>query len=306
MALNLVAEPIRTLVANDHEWTARSLESILVPEGYQVIRAQSGQQTLDRIWRDRPDLLLLDLQMPDFGGIEICRTLRGDSRFDPSIPILITTAGTAGRAERLEAYRAGAWDFLYQPLDRDTLLAKLRSYLNARLAVRSVRARCLVDEATGLYNADGLIRRGGEIAAEAVRRKEPVSYLVLRPIVERDVAGEGEPLPVDEIALVPMMTDLLHRRGRRADAFGRLGPQGFGVVAPRTEGKGVQRFVARLEADGRALISGDTAKHFRLRAGYCVQDGRDAQGPGSDPAWLLAQAAAAADATDRATPVRAA
>jgi len=157
------------LVANDHEWSARSLESVLLPEGYGVIRVKSGSEAVEAISRTALDVILLDLQMPDFSGIDVCRQVREGGRFDPTVPVLITTAGTGGREARLEALEAGAWDFLYQPIDRDILLAKLRVYLSARLATRALRRAQLVDASSGLYTTDGLLRRGEEMIADARR-----------------------------------------------------------------------------------------------------------------------------------------
>ncbi|HSB52986.1 MAG TPA: response regulator, partial [Gemmatimonadales bacterium] len=113
------------LIANDQEWSARSLESILGPHGYSVVRAYTGQQALERARTALPDLIILDAQMPDMHGFDVCRTLRGDPRFGTTTPIVITTSGPSGRTQRLEAYRAGAWEFLGQPLDGEALLLKL-------------------------------------------------------------------------------------------------------------------------------------------------------------------------------------
>ncbi len=119
------------LVANDQEWSARSLESILVPKGYEVMRAYTGRQALERARTAQPDIIILDAQMPDLHGVEVCRQLRADPRFSPTVPIIITTAGPSGRAQRLEAYQAGAWEFLGQPLDGESLLLKLEAFLRA-------------------------------------------------------------------------------------------------------------------------------------------------------------------------------
>src|SRR5512143_3342513 len=100
--------PPLVLIANDQEWSARSLESILAPNGYAVLRAYTGLQALERARTARPDLVILDAQMPDIHGIEVCRQLRQDPRFSATTPILITTAGPSGRAQRLDAYKAGA------------------------------------------------------------------------------------------------------------------------------------------------------------------------------------------------------
>ncbi len=69
------------LIANDQEWSARSLESILAPNGYAVVRAYTGHQALERVRTSEPDLIILDAQMPDMHGFEVCRTLRSDPRF---------------------------------------------------------------------------------------------------------------------------------------------------------------------------------------------------------------------------------
>ena len=74
------------LIANDQEWSARSLESILGPSGYSVVRAYTGQQALERVRTAQPDIIILDAQMPDLHGFEVCRQLRSDPRFSANTP----------------------------------------------------------------------------------------------------------------------------------------------------------------------------------------------------------------------------
>ena len=102
--------PPLVLIANDQEWSARSLESILGPQGYAVVRAHTGRQAIDLAWRTHPDAIVIDSGMPDIGGVEVCRLLRQDSRFSVSTPMIVTTFGPTVPAERVEAYRAGAWE----------------------------------------------------------------------------------------------------------------------------------------------------------------------------------------------------
>ncbi len=135
------------LIANDQEWSARSLESILGPNGYSVVRAYTGQQALERARTAQPDMIILDAQMPDIHGFEVCRMLRSDPRFSATTPIVITTSGPSGRTQRLEAYRAGAWEFLGQPLDGESLLLKLRTFLQCKLEVDALREESLLDPA---------------------------------------------------------------------------------------------------------------------------------------------------------------
>src|SRR5215210_7958321 len=177
------------LIANDQEWSARSLESILGPSGYSVVRAYTGQQALERARTAQPDLIILDAQMPDIHGFEICRMLRTDPRFSATTPIVITTSGPSGRTQRLEAYRAGAWEFLGQPLDGEALLLKLATFLQSKRQVDILREENLLDSGTGLYNMRGLARRAHEIGADAFRRRDALACVVFSPESE----GPGEP-----------------------------------------------------------------------------------------------------------------
>ena len=70
--------PPLTLIANSQEWHSRSLESILGPHGYAVLRAYTGKQAIDRARASHPDLIILDTDLPDRDGLDVCRELRAD------------------------------------------------------------------------------------------------------------------------------------------------------------------------------------------------------------------------------------
>jgi diguanylate cyclase (GGDEF)-like protein len=259
------------LIANDQEWSARSLESILGPNGYAVVRAYTGQQALERARTSQPDLIILDAQMPDMHGFEVCRALRSDPRFSATTPIVITTSGPSGRTQRLEAYRAGAWEFLGQPLDGEALLLKLNTFLESKREVDGLREENLLDPGTGLYNMRGLSRRAREIGAEAFRRRDPVACVVFAP--EIDVTEEEEETPEDEARRMSDQVALLFRQaGRASDAIGRLGMAEYGVIAPATGPEAAVRLARRLggavESSPIPVRGGE--RTLRLRAGYCA------------------------------------
>jgi diguanylate cyclase (GGDEF)-like protein len=257
------------LIANDQEWSARSLESILAPNGYSVVRAYTGQQALERVRTTRPDIIILDAQMPDLHGFEVCRLLRADSRFSPTTPIIITTSGPSGRTQRLEAYRAGAWEFLGQPVDGEALLLKLTTFLVGKREVDTLREESLLDASTGLYNMRGLARRAHEIGADAFRRRDPLACVVFAPEAEGESA-EGADEESQRIA--EQVGQLLKRVGRSSDAIGRLGDSEFAVIAPATGNEGVLRLVRRL---GSSIESAPVPvrggqRSLRVQAGYCA------------------------------------
>src|SRR5687768_10467938 len=257
------------LIANDQEWSARSLESILGPNGYSVVRAYTGQQALERARTAQPDLIILDAQMPDMHGFEVCRVLRSDPRFSATTPIVITTSGPSGRTQRLEAYRAGAWEFLGQPLDGEALLLKLGTFLESKREVDALREENLLDPGSGLYNMRGLSRRAREIGAEAFRRRDPVACVVFAPDideVEEEAPGDEAHRMSDQVAL------LFRQAGRASDAIGRLGLAEYGVIAPATGPEAAVRMVRRLggaiESSPIPVRGGE--KTLKLRAGYCA------------------------------------
>lgn len=257
------------LIANDQEWSARSLESILAPNGYSVVRAYTGQQALERVRTTQPDIIILDAQMPDLHGFEVCRLLRADLRFSPTTPIIITTSGPSGRTQRLEAYRAGAWEFLGQPVDGEALLLKLTTFLLGKREVESLREESLLDASTGLYNMRGLARRAHEIGADAFRRRDPLACVVFAPETE---GGSPEGADEESQRIAEQVGQLLKRVGRSSDAIGRLGESEFGVIAPATGNEGVLRLVRRLGSSIEAApipVRGGQ-RSLRVQAGYCA------------------------------------
>ncbi len=268
---NQPSRPPLVLIANDQEWSARSLESILAPHGYAVLRAYTGRQALERARSAQPDIVILDAQMPDLHGVDVCRILRNDPRFSVTTPIIITTAGPSGRPQRLEAYRSGAWEFLGQPLDGESLLLKLQTFLQSKLEVDRMRDESLLDPASGLYNMRGLARRAREIGSEAFRHHHALACVVFAPDPERSDT-ERELENSDELfaRVAERVGEVFRRSGRASDAFGRLGLSEFAVIAPATEGEGAVKLVRRLgqSIENSPIPVEGGERRVKLRAGY--------------------------------------
>jgi len=269
------------LIANDQEWSARSLDSILSPQGYAVIRAYTGHQALERARTARPDLIILDAQLPDIHGLEVCQQLRADPRIGRLTPIVITTAGPSGRTQRLAAYEAGAWEFYGQPLDGEALLARFNTFLAAKVEADGLREAAMLDGISGLYTVRGLAHRVREIGSEAMRHGRPLACIALAFAAPEGNADGSRP------ATQIRLGDLLREHGRSSDAIAHLGGDEYLLVAPGTEGEGALKLVSRLE---EALkMEGVVAR--RLVAGYsAVSDLRTAS---VEPAAMMDQATAA-------------
>jgi len=265
------SRPPLVLLANDQEWSARSLESILGPNGYAVLRAYTGKQALDLARTAQPDLVIVDVRLPDMSGPDVCRVLLDDVRFDASTPLVITTSGPAERRQRLAAYQAGAWEFASQPLDGEVLLLKLDAFMRSKRESDRLRAESLLDPVTGLYNMRGLVRRAREISAQAQRLRAPIACVAFAPVAET-ADLEERPLNGDTERVVEHLAALIRRSGRVSDAIGRLGPTDFAIIAPATASEGAVRMMGRIQRimDAEPVPSGDAAHKVKIRAGYCA------------------------------------
>lgn len=127
--LGRTVQGARILIVDDTPQNIRLLEAVLAPRGYALLRAGSGPEALERVAADRPDIILLDVVMPNMDGYEVCRRLRGD----PSthmLPVVMITA--SGSEEKIKAIEAGADDFVTKPLNQAELLARIGSLLRIK------------------------------------------------------------------------------------------------------------------------------------------------------------------------------
>jgi len=255
--------PPLVLLASDQEWSTRSLESVLGPHGFASVRAYTGRQALELIRRTHPDVVIIDSGMPDIPGVDLCLQLRNDPEFPSSTPIIMTTAGPASRSQRLDAYRAGAWEYLSLPVDAEALILKLSAFVRAKREIDRSREESLLDDATGLYNVRGLARRARELGAEASRRHAPLACVAIT-VTTAGTAGEDlDPRLADEIS------ELCRRTARSSDSIGRLGRSDFAILAPATDAAGAVRLAERLR-ERAALNAAENSDHFDIVAGYCA------------------------------------
>lgn len=120
----------RILVVDDEPVNIALLQAHLEAEGYQVMAAYRGEEALEKALAQQPDLVLLDVMMPDLNGFEVCRRLKADPRTQ-LVPVIIVTALQEPK-DKVAGAQAGADDFLTKPFDPVELLARVRNLLQIR------------------------------------------------------------------------------------------------------------------------------------------------------------------------------
>lgn len=117
----------RILVADDEPDLLAVMKDTLEHEGFEVSTAGDGQEALDIIRKDVPDIAIMDLMMPRKNGFEVCKELREDPLLE-HLPLIILSAST-GKASKVEGLDLGADDFITKPVDVAELLARVRMIL---------------------------------------------------------------------------------------------------------------------------------------------------------------------------------
>ncbi|HSB66235.1 MAG TPA: response regulator [Anaerolineales bacterium] len=123
---------LRVLVVDDERAIRRYLHAALNAQGYTVFEASGGKEALNMVVSDRPDLIILDLGLPDVDGVEVTRQLREWT----SIPIIILSVREQ-ESEKINALDAGADDYLTKPFSSGELLARMRAALRHSLQIAS-------------------------------------------------------------------------------------------------------------------------------------------------------------------------
>jgi CheY-like chemotaxis protein len=117
----------RILIVDDSS-TARMMEQVLLGRaGYDFIIAENGQQAIDKASAEHPDLILMDVVMPQLDGVEACRQLRGRDETRAIPIVMVSTRGEEPALER--AFAAGCSDYLPKPINATDLLSMVKRYL---------------------------------------------------------------------------------------------------------------------------------------------------------------------------------
>jgi diguanylate cyclase (GGDEF)-like protein len=247
----MVTEPQNTgsskkkiLVVDDHEDNVEVLRARLEARGYEVEGANDGQSALDIVQRWCPDLILLDVMMPDMDGLEVVRRLKAD-RSLPFIPVIMQTA--LDSTERMVAgLEAGADDYVTKPINFAELEARVRSLLRIKKLQQELGERerelsqmndrllhiSMTDGLTGVDNRRALEQRLHEMFEHSLRLHEPVACVMCDIDHFKKVNDTYGHAAGDEV--LKQFAQILKDEAREIDRVGRYGGEEFLLLLPGT------------------------------------------------------------------------
>ena len=120
-------EQKKILIADDNENIRRALTYLLEDEGYALLIAKDGADTLQKVRDFRPDILLLDIMMPDINGYDVCRTIKNDLGLKKTYVIILTARGQA--SEQALGKEVGADEYVIKPFSPVDILSRIKKIL---------------------------------------------------------------------------------------------------------------------------------------------------------------------------------
>jgi two-component system KDP operon response regulator KdpE len=165
----------RILIVDDEPNILGTVAPLLRARGYEVFSAMSGRAGLEAVERDKPDLVVLDLGLPDMDGVEVCRHIRDIL----SVPILVLSARGA-EGDKVGALDAGADDYVTKPFGAEELLARIRAALR-RVEAPSPPSEPIVRGDLLIDRERFRVSRGGEEVRLTPKEFELLTFLAQHP-----------------------------------------------------------------------------------------------------------------------------
>src|SRR6266566_2343817 len=172
----MMTRAARILVVDDESSIQRALSPLLASRGYQVESATTGRAALAAFERTPPDVVILDLGLPDLEGSEVCRRVRVQS----AIPIIVLSA-RGGEADKIAALDHGADDYVTKPFSPEELLARIRVALRRAFDAHSAESGTLSHGGLTIDFDRRRVRRGQEEIRLTPKEFELLAYFARQP-----------------------------------------------------------------------------------------------------------------------------
>jgi len=263
---------MRVLIIDDCPQLLAVARARLARDDHEVAVADGGRAGLEAVRSLRPDLVLLDVDMPDLNGFDLCRQLKSDPELQ-WIPVIFLT-GRGRTAEKIRGLDLGAVDYITKPFDGVELRARVRAALRTKRFQDLVIEHAHMDPLTELPNRRMLSERLGVEWARAARHGGGLS-LIMADIDHFKRINDLHGHPVGDRAL-KAVAGAISSQCRDADLPARYGGEEFAVIVPDESAAGAARLAERCRAAVEMLAVPAGGDVLRLTASFGVSDARSA------------------------------
>jgi two-component system, cell cycle response regulator len=273
------------LVVDDNPDNLEIISTRLRFRGYDVEVAERGEEAITKVHQAEPDLILLDIMMPDMDGYEVARRIRGEQNL-PYIPIIVVTARDSTE-DKVTGLDAGADDYLTKPINFPELEARVRSMLRIKRLQdqleeknRELEQLSIRDGLTGLFNHRHLHELLSDEYERSRRTGEPISVVMFDLDRFKEVNDTHGHQAGDRVLME--LADILRESAREIDKLGRYGGEEFMAILPDSDPEAGLTFAERVREmveNQRFEIQEHEPLHMTISAGVAAYPDDEVDGP---------------------------
>jgi diguanylate cyclase (GGDEF)-like protein len=266
---------MKLLIIDDDPDALEVAKSRLAKERVEILCAEGGIAGLEVARRERPDLILLDLEMPDMSGLDVCRALKSDVELC-MIPVLFLT-GSSTAEDKVRGLDLGAVDYITKPFDAFELRARVRAALRTKHLQDLLIEHAHIDPLTGLPNRRALMERLQSEWARIRRHGGRLSF-IMADIDHFKRVNDAHGHHIGD-KLLQEVAQAIVRQCREVDLPARYGGEEFAIVVPHETESGAVRLAERCRQEIAKAGVSTNGGPVRVTASFGVADATSAPSP---------------------------